>query len=158
MQHKNFFMVPNRIFDLELKLRDFAVYCCLLRHSNSKDGSCFPRGESSQRSPVWIGKQQTLLSRISRPSGLVRKVQLHREDGTRTSNLYYVANFLEQSKFFFGVVSEFPIKKKTHRTKLRNYHNRKKRIDNAHRTPVCRGTQRMGNNPTEKKTAHLGAI
>ena len=42
MQHKNFFMVPNRIFDLELKPRDFTVYCCLLRHSDSKDGSCFP--------------------------------------------------------------------------------------------------------------------
>ena len=28
MQHKNFFMVPNRIFDLELKPRDFTVYCC----------------------------------------------------------------------------------------------------------------------------------
>ncbi len=41
MHHKNFFMVPNRIFDLELKPRDFTVYCCLLRHSDSKDGSCF---------------------------------------------------------------------------------------------------------------------
>ena len=42
MQYKNFFMVPNRIFDLELKPRDFAVYCCLLRHSDRKDGPCFP--------------------------------------------------------------------------------------------------------------------
>ena len=38
MQHKNFFMVPNRIFDLELKPRDFTVYCCLLRHSDSTGG------------------------------------------------------------------------------------------------------------------------
>lgn len=42
MQYKNFFIVPNRIFELELKPRDFTVYCCLLRHSDSKDGSCFP--------------------------------------------------------------------------------------------------------------------
>ncbi len=42
MHHKNFFMVPNRISDLKLKPRNFTVYCCLLRHSDSKDGSCFP--------------------------------------------------------------------------------------------------------------------
>ena len=95
MQHKNFFMVPNRIFDLELKLRDFAVYCCLLRHSNSKDGSCFPsRRVIAKESGM---DRKTVDSAIEKLSslGLVRKVQLHREDGTRTSNLYYVANFLE---------------------------------------------------------------
>ena len=37
-----------------------------------------------------------------------------------------------------GIVSEFPIKKKTHRTKPRNYYNRKKRIDYLHGMPVCR--------------------
>ncbi len=36
MHHKNFFMVPNRIFNLELKPRDFTVYCCLLRHCDSE--------------------------------------------------------------------------------------------------------------------------
>lgn len=49
MQHKNFFMVPNRIFELKLKPRDFTVYCCLLRHSDSKDGSCFPLTESHRK-------------------------------------------------------------------------------------------------------------
>lgn len=89
------FRVPNRIFDLELKLRDFAVYCCLLRHSNSKDGSCFPsRRVIAKESGM---DRKTVDSAIENLSslGLVRKVQLHREDGTRTSNLYYVANFLE---------------------------------------------------------------
>lgn len=42
MKHKNFFMVPKRVFDLELKPRDFAVYCCLIRHSDNKNSSCFP--------------------------------------------------------------------------------------------------------------------
>lgn len=35
MHHKKFFMIPNRIVDLELKSRDFTVYYCLFRHSDS---------------------------------------------------------------------------------------------------------------------------
>ena len=136
MQHKNFFMVPNRIFDLELKPRDFTVYCCLLRHSDSKDGSCFPSRRVIAKECSMDRK--TVDSAIENLSslGLVKKIQRHREDGTRTSNLYYVASLLEQSKSFVGIVSEFPIKKKTHRTKPRNYYNRKKRIDNTHGAPV----------------------
>ena len=92
MQHKNFFMVPNRIFDLELKPRDFAVYCCLLRHSDSKDGSCFPSRRVIAKECGMDRK--TVDSAIENLSslGLVKKVQRHREDGTRTSNLYYVVN------------------------------------------------------------------
>lgn len=37
MQHKNFFMVSNKIFELGLKPRDFIVYCCLLRHSDNEN-------------------------------------------------------------------------------------------------------------------------
>ena len=36
MHHKKFFTIPNRIVDLELKSRDFTVYYCLFRHSDSK--------------------------------------------------------------------------------------------------------------------------
>lgn len=95
MQHKNFFMVPNRIFDLELKPRDFTVYCCLLRHSDSKDGSCFPSRRVIAKECGMDRK--TVDSAIENLSflGLVKKIQRHREDGTRTSNLYYVANLLE---------------------------------------------------------------
>ncbi|MBP3442015.1 MAG: helix-turn-helix domain-containing protein [Clostridia bacterium] len=39
--HKNFFMVPNRIFELNLKPRELAVYCCPLRHCND-NMTCFP--------------------------------------------------------------------------------------------------------------------
>lgn len=95
MSHKNFFMVSNRIFELKLKPRDFTVYCCLLRHSNSKDGSCFP----SRR---MIAKEcsidrKTVDSAIQNLSdiGLIKKVYRHRENGTKTSNLYYVANLFE---------------------------------------------------------------
>ena len=95
MQHKNFFMVPNRIFDLELKPRDFTVYCCLLRHSDSKAGSCFPSRRVIAKECGMDRK--TVDSAIENLSslGLVKKIQRHREDGTRTSNLYYVASLLE---------------------------------------------------------------
>ena len=61
-------------------------------------------------------------------------------------------------------MSEFPIKKKTHRTKPRNYYNRKKRIDNTHGAPVCppqtacvpRNAETRGNTRPKKKTARLG--
>lgn len=39
---KNFFMVSNNIFSLELKPRDFIAYCCLLKHSGNEKKSCFP--------------------------------------------------------------------------------------------------------------------
>lgn len=95
MQHKNFFMVPNRIFDLELKPRDFTVYCCLLRHSDSKDGSCFPSRRVIAKECGMDRK--TVDSAIENLSylGLIKKIQRYREDGTRTSNLYYVASLLE---------------------------------------------------------------
>ena len=95
MQHKNFFMVPNRIFDLELKPRDFTVYCCLLRHSDSKDGYCFPSRRVIAKECGMDRK--TVDSAIENLSslGLVKKIHRHRENGTRTSNLYYVASLLE---------------------------------------------------------------
>ena len=34
MKRKNFFFVPNQIFELGLKPKEFVVYCCLLRHSD----------------------------------------------------------------------------------------------------------------------------
>jgi hypothetical protein len=42
MKHKNFFIVPNQIFELGLKAKEFVVYCCLLRHSDKNTDNCFP--------------------------------------------------------------------------------------------------------------------
>lgn len=42
MKNKNFFMLPNRIFSLGLKPKEFTVYCCLVRHSDKDKSSCFP--------------------------------------------------------------------------------------------------------------------
>ncbi len=37
VKHKNFFMVSNRIFEFDLKPKDFTVYCCLVRHCDNED-------------------------------------------------------------------------------------------------------------------------
>lgn len=88
-------MVPNRIFELNLKPRDFTVYCCLLRYSDNENDSCFP----SRRI---IAKEcgidrKTVDSAIESLSalGLIKKIHRYRENGTMTSNLYYVANLLK---------------------------------------------------------------
>ena len=41
MKHKNFFIVPNQIFELGLKPKALAVYCCLLRHSDKNTDNSF---------------------------------------------------------------------------------------------------------------------
>lgn len=95
MSHKNFFMVSNKIFELGLKPRDFTVFCCLLRHMDNESGSCFPSRKLIAKECL-IDKK-TVDSAIESLSalGLVKKVCRHRENGTRTSNLYYVTNLLE---------------------------------------------------------------
>jgi len=87
-------MVPNRVFDLGLKPRDFSVYCCLIRHSDEKM-RCFP---SRKLIATECGiDRKTVDSAIENLSslGLVKKIQRHRENGTMTSNLYYVTSLLE---------------------------------------------------------------
>lgn len=88
----NFFMVSNRIFELGLKPRDFIVYCCLLRHSDNNIHTCFPSRRLIAKECCMDRK--TVDSAIENLSalGLVKKVCRYREDGTKTSNLYYVAN------------------------------------------------------------------
>ena len=38
---EKFSIISNRINDYRLKPRDYAVYCCLVKHSD-KNGVCFP--------------------------------------------------------------------------------------------------------------------
>ena len=163
MQHKNFFMVPNRIFDLELKPRDFAVYCCLLRHSDSKDGSCFPSRRVIAKECGMDRK--TVDSAIENLSSLdlVKKIQRHREDGTRTSNLYYVASLLEQSKSFIGQCQDFLSRRKpieqnpgTTTTEKREQITSTECPCVAHRPPVCRRRQRCEEHSPKNKIARLG--
>lgn len=95
MSHKNFFMVSNRIFELELKPRDFTVYCCLLRHRDNENGSCFPSRKLIATECCMDKKTVDAAIESLSALGLVKKICRHRENGTRTSNLYSVANLLE---------------------------------------------------------------
>lgn len=88
-------MVPNRIFDLELKPRDFTVYCFLLRHSDSREDSCFPSRRVIAKECGMDRKTVDSAIETLSTLGLVKKIQRHREDGIRTSNLYYVTNLLK---------------------------------------------------------------
>lgn len=63
MKHKNFFIVPNQIFELGLKPKEFAVYCCLLRHSDKNTDNCFRHAGLLQPSVIWIRRRLTLHSR-----------------------------------------------------------------------------------------------
>ncbi len=94
MQHKNFFMVANKIFELGLKPRDFYVYCCLLRHSDKKM-RYFPSRKLIATECCMDRKTVDCAIESLSNLGLVKKIQRHRENGTRTSNLYYVTNLLE---------------------------------------------------------------
>ena len=70
----DFFIVSNRIFDFKLKPRDFTVYCCLVKHSDI-NGVCFP-------------SRRLMAVRNLEETGLLKKEQRRRKDGTNTSSLY----------------------------------------------------------------------
>lgn len=68
---KNFFMVSNNIFSFELKPRDFIVYCCLLKHSDNKEKSCFPsRKTIAKECVVWIRKRLIVQLKVLRTKDL----------------------------------------------------------------------------------------
>ncbi len=95
MQHKNFFMVANSIFERNLKPRDFTVYCCLLRHSSMDEHSCFPSRRLLAKECGMDKKTVDAAIESLSALGLIKKVHRYREDGRRTSNLYYVVSLLE---------------------------------------------------------------
>ena len=90
---KDFFMVANRIFELNLKPRDFAVYCCLLRHSD-KQRSCFPSRKLIAKECQIDRKTVDVAIENLEALGLIKKVHRYRKDGTKTSNLYYVVDLM----------------------------------------------------------------
>ena len=94
MRHKNFFMVANQIFELNLKPRDFTVYCCLLRHSDSEDHSCFPSRRLLAKECCMDRKTVDAAIESLSALGLIKKIHRKREDGSKTSNLYYVNDLL----------------------------------------------------------------
>ena len=94
-KHKNFFMVSNRIFELDLKPRDFAVYCCLVRHCDNEDDSCFPsRGLIAKECKIDKKTVDSALNHLIN-LGLIQKINRKRYDGSKCSNFYYVNRLFE---------------------------------------------------------------
>ena len=95
MKHKNFFIVPNQIFELGLKPKEFVVYCCLLRHSDKNTDNCFPSRRLIANECSIDKKTVDSALKELEARGLIKKVCRYRENGSRTSNMYYLASLLE---------------------------------------------------------------
>lgn len=87
-------MVANRIFELGLKPKEFAVFCCLLRHSDDRM-QCFPsRRVIGKECWVSLTTVDSALDKLI-GMGLVNKVSRNSKDGSRSSNRYKLADLLE---------------------------------------------------------------
>ncbi len=95
MKHKNFFIVPNQIFELGLKPKELVIYCCLLRHSDKNIGNCFPSRRLIADEYGMDKKTVDSALKELESRGLVKKVCRYRENGSRTSNIYHLASLLE---------------------------------------------------------------
>ena len=94
--NKNFFMLPNGIFELKLKPRDFTVFACLVKHSDS-DYTCFPSYRTIAKecsiSQKTVGQALKVLS----DKRLIEISNRKREYGSKSSNLYRI-NLLNVKK------------------------------------------------------------
>ena len=89
---EKFSIISNRISDYRLKPRDYAVYCCLVKHSD-KNGVCFPSRRLIAEE-CCIDKKTVDAAIISlEKAGLVKKKKRRRQDGSNTSNAYTVKLF-----------------------------------------------------------------
>ena len=96
-KHKDYFMMPNKIFDLELKPRDFIVYCCLVRHKDNNSHTCYPsRKLIAQECCVTLRTVDKALASLQ-SLGLVYLQNRKRMNGSNTTNLYKVTVLLESA-------------------------------------------------------------
>lgn len=117
MKHKNFFIVPNQIFELGLKPKEFVVYCCLLRHSDKNTDNCFPSRRLIADECSMDKKTVDSALKELEARGLIKKVCRYRENGSRTSNMYYLASLLEQRRISLWVASDIRTHKKIKKSK-----------------------------------------
>ena len=96
-KHKDYFMMPNKIFDLQLKPRDFIVYCCLVRHKDNNSHTCYPsRKLIAQECCVTLRTVDKALASLQ-SLGLVYLQNRKRMNGSNTTNLYTVTVLLENA-------------------------------------------------------------
>ena len=89
---EKFSIISNRISDYRLKPRDYAVYCCLVKHSD-KNGVCFPSRRLIAEECCIDKKTVDSAIKNLEKAGLVTKQKRKRKDGSNTSNLYKVTFF-----------------------------------------------------------------
>ena len=89
---EKFSIISNRISDYRLKPRDYAVYCCLVKHSD-KNGVCFPSRRLIAEECCIDKKTVDSAIKNLEKAGLVTKQKRKRQDGSNTSNLYKVTLF-----------------------------------------------------------------
>nr|WP_298763567.1 helix-turn-helix domain-containing protein [uncultured Ruminococcus sp.] len=84
---EKFSIISNRISDYRLKPKDYAVYCCLVKHSD-KNGVCFPSRRLIAEKCCIDKKTMDAAIRSLEKAGLVKKKKRRRQDGSNTSNTY----------------------------------------------------------------------
>ena len=86
---KEFFKVPNELFEHGLSSKAIVVFCCLLRHAGRKM-KCFPsRRTIAAECNIGVTTVDRAMSELVFV-GLVQKVNRKNVIGGKTSNMYYI--------------------------------------------------------------------
>ncbi len=86
---KEFFKVPNELFEHGLSSKAIVVFCCLLRHAGRKM-KCFPsRKTIAAECNIGVTTVDRAMSELV-SAGLIQKVNRKNVIGGKTSNMYYI--------------------------------------------------------------------
>lgn len=91
-------MLPNNIFSLELKPRDLAVLVCLIRHKDNENDSCFPSRSLIAKECRIDSKTVDAALRELEDRSIIIKKHRYRENGSHTSNMYFVADIFAMTQ------------------------------------------------------------
>ena len=92
MKHKDYFMLPNEIFSLGLKPRDLTVLACLIRHKDNENDSCFPSRKLISKECCVDERTVDAALRELEERSLILKKHRFRENGSHSSNMYFIAD------------------------------------------------------------------
>jgi replication initiation and membrane attachment protein DnaB len=92
VQHKNFFIVSNKIFDFDLPANAIAVYCCLLMFADRENLSCFPSHRMICKKCNLSKNTVIKCLRKLEVIGLVQVKSRKRWNNSNSSNMYYLSD------------------------------------------------------------------
>ena len=101
-------MLPNNIFSLELKPRDLAVLARLIRHKDNDNNSCFPSRSLIAKECRIDAKTVDAALRELEDRSIIIKKHRYREDGSHTSNMYFVADIFAMTQIDTDVRKKAP--------------------------------------------------